>query len=92
MELGEQTTDNQRMTGLFNGTDIAFLVPADDPNVSVPVTFAPTETDNTNHGRATIAAIYVQDQVQLTRELARGAGPALRQASTWTSPTAAARA
>ena len=65
MELGEQTTDNQRMTGLFNGTDIALLVPADDPNVSVPVTFAPVETDNTNHGRATIAAIYVQDQVQL---------------------------
>ena len=66
MELGEQTTDNQRMTGLFNGTDIALLVPADDPNVSVPVTFAPVETDNTNHGRATIAAIYVQDQVQLS--------------------------
>jgi len=66
MELGEQTTDNVRMTGLFNGTDLAFLVPADDPNVSVPVTFAPTVTDNTNHGRATIAAIYVQDQIQLT--------------------------
>jgi catecholate siderophore receptor len=66
MELGEQTTDNQRMTGLFNGTDSGFFVPADDPNVSVPVTFAPSETDNTNHGRATIAAIYVQDQIQLT--------------------------
>ena len=66
MEIGEQTTDNLRMTGLFNGTDLAFLVPADDPMVSVPVTFAPTETDNTNHGRATIAAVYVQDQIQLT--------------------------
>jgi len=65
MELGEQTTDNLRMTGLFNGTDPAFLVPAVDPDVSVPVTFAPSATDNTNHGRATIAAVYVQDQVQL---------------------------
>ena len=66
MELGEQTTDNLRMTGLFNGTDAGFLVPASNPNVSVPVTFAPTEFDNTNHGRATIAAAYVQDQVQLS--------------------------
>ena len=64
LELGEQTTDNQRMTGLFNGTDANVLVPASDPNVSVPVTFAPSETDNTNRGRATIAALYVQDQVQ----------------------------
>ena len=68
MELGEQTTDNVRMTGLFNGTDAAFLVPADDPRVSVPVTFAPIETDNTNHGTATIAALYVQDQVQLSQD------------------------
>ena len=68
MELGEQTTDNVRMTGLFNGTDAAFLVSAADPAVSVPVTFAPTETDNTNHGTATIAALYVQDQVQLSQD------------------------
>jgi catecholate siderophore receptor len=68
MELGEQTTDNVRMTGLFNGTDAAFLVPADDPRVSVPVTFASIETDNTNHGTATIAALYVQDQVQLSQD------------------------
>jgi catecholate siderophore receptor len=66
MELGEQTTENQRMTGLFNGTDTAFLVPASDPMVQVPVTFSPTATDNTNRGRATIAALYVQDQIELT--------------------------
>ncbi len=65
-ELGEQTTDNVRNTGLFNGTDLFFNVPAGDPHVSVPVTFAPTATDNTNRGRATIAAAYVQDQVQLS--------------------------
>lgn len=66
LELGEQTTENQRMTGLFNGTDAAFLVPATDPRVSVPVTFAPTATDATNRGRATIAALYVQDQIEFT--------------------------
>jgi len=66
MELGEQTTENQRMTGLFNGTDAAYFVPADDPMVSVPVTFAPSATDNTNRGRATIAALYVQDQIEFT--------------------------
>ena len=66
MELGEQTTDNVRMTGLFNGTDAALLVPAADPRVPVPVTFTPTETDNTNHGTATIAALYVQDQMRLS--------------------------
>ena len=68
LELGEQTTDNVRMTGLFNGTDAALLVSADEPRVSVPVTFAPTATDNTNHGTATIAALYVQDQVQLSQD------------------------
>ena len=66
MELGEQTTDNRRMTGLFNGTDSSLLVPASDPTVSVPVTFAPDADDNDNHGRATVAALYVQDQLQLS--------------------------
>lgn len=66
VELGEQTTENQRMTGLFNGTDSAIFVPASDPMVSVPVAFAPTATDATNRGRATIAALYVQDQIRFT--------------------------
>ena len=92
MELGEQTTDNQRMTGLFNGTDADLLVPASDPNVSVPVTFAPSATDNSNHGRATIAALYVQDQIRLVVELARRARAFATTASTWTSRTAAAPA
>jgi catecholate siderophore receptor len=65
-EFGEQVTDNRRMTGFFDGGATAFAVPAGDPTVSVPVTFAPSETDNDNHGRATIAAVYVQDQIQLS--------------------------
>ncbi|MBM4218839.1 MAG: TonB-dependent siderophore receptor [Gammaproteobacteria bacterium] len=65
-ELGEQVTDNVRNTGFFNGTGLSYSVPAEDPTVSVPVTFAPTATDNTNRGRATIAAAYAQDQVRLS--------------------------
>ena len=67
VELGEQVTDNFRTTGLFNGTgEDEILVPATDPTISVPVTFAPDEDDNNNHGRATIAALYVQDQIRLS--------------------------
>lgn len=66
VELGEQVTDNFRTTGLFNGTSDTILVPATDPTISVPVTFAPDEDDNNNHGRATIAALYVQDQIRLS--------------------------
>jgi catecholate siderophore receptor len=66
MELGEQTTDNFRMTGFFNGTSDLLFVPASDPTISVPVTFAQDEDDNDNHGRATIAAVYVQDQIELS--------------------------
>jgi catecholate siderophore receptor len=66
VELGEQTTENRRMTGLFSGTAATMLVPATDPTVTVPLTFAPTATDSTNRGRATVAAVYVQDQIELT--------------------------
>ena len=41
-------------------------VPASDPTVSVPVTFRQAATDADNHGRATIAAVYAQDQVQFS--------------------------
>ncbi len=68
LELGEQVTDNRRMTGLFDGTGANVLVPAGDPTVTTPVTFAPSATDNSNHGRATIAALYVPDQVQLSSD------------------------
>ena len=65
VEIGEQVTDNQRMTGTFDGAP-SLVVPASDPTVSVPVVFAPTSGDNDNHGRATIAAVYVQDQIQFS--------------------------
>ncbi len=66
IELGEQTTDNFRNTGFFNDTDLVFVAPASDPTISVPVTFRQGATDADNHGRATIAAVYVQDQIELS--------------------------
>jgi catecholate siderophore receptor len=65
-ELGEQVTDNFRQTGYFNGTSEHILVPASDPMTAVPVTFVQDADDNNNHGRARIAAVYVQDQVRLS--------------------------
>jgi catecholate siderophore receptor len=66
MELGQQTTDNFRNTGYFNDVDISLQAPLDDPTISVPVTFRQSATDADNHGRATIAAVYVQDQIELS--------------------------
>ena len=66
LELGRQVTDSFRQTGYFNDTDLALLVPATDPNVSVPVSFRQSATDADNHGRATVAAVYLQDQVRLS--------------------------
>lgn len=68
MELGRQVTDNFRQTGFFNDADLPLLVPASDPTVSVPVTFRQSATDADNHGRATIAAVYLQDQIRLSSQ------------------------
>lgn len=76
-ELGRQATDNVRLTGYFIavGPDAAsFAVPATAPNVSVPLTFRPSPTDADNHGVATVAAVYAQDQVEISRHLQAVAG------------------
>jgi catecholate siderophore receptor len=65
-ELGEQVTDNFRNTGFFNDTDTSFNAPLAAPTISVPVTFRQSATDADRHGRATIAAVYMQDQIELS--------------------------
>jgi len=65
-ELGEQVTDNFRNTGFFNDLTTSVQAPLDDPTISVPVTFRQSATDADNHSRATVAAFYVQDQIELT--------------------------
>ena len=66
VELGRQLTDNFRETGYFNGADLTFVVPAGDPTVAAPVTFRQSATDADNHGRATVAAVYLQDQIRFS--------------------------
>jgi catecholate siderophore receptor len=68
-EVGRQETDNLRHTGYFGGTDTAMLVDAHQPRVSVPVSFRQSETDADNQGVATVAAVYTQDQVELSRHV-----------------------
>jgi len=66
MEFGEQTTDNFRQTGYFNDVDTSIQAALDNPTIAVPLTFRQSATDADNHGRATIAAVYVQDQIRLS--------------------------
>jgi catecholate siderophore receptor len=69
IELGRQVTDNFRNTGFFDtvapGTT-SVTVPLTDPRTSLPVSFRQSPTDADNHGVAKIAALYVQDQIDLS--------------------------
>jgi catecholate siderophore receptor len=67
MELGNQLTDNVRNTGYFAGSATSLSVPFDQPTVASGATFAPSATDANNHVRATVGALYAQDQVELSR-------------------------
>jgi catecholate siderophore receptor len=71
-EFGHQVTDNFRNTGYFTslGPNVAsYPVPVSAPTVSVPVSYRQSATDADNHGIATLAAVYAQDQVELSRYL-----------------------
>jgi catecholate siderophore receptor len=73
-ELGRQQTDNFRSTGFFSGTSTSIQAPLSSPTVSAPVTFRQSAIDADNHGVASIAALYVQDQIELTSHLQAVAG------------------
>jgi catecholate siderophore receptor len=73
VELGRQVTDNYRRTGYFpadscaSTSSTAFCVPLDDPGYDGSVDFRNNLTsDADNHGTARVAAVYVQDQVELS--------------------------
>lgn len=63
-ELGRQKSHNFRTTGSFALGDNR--VPLSDPTVDADVTFANSATDANNRTRATVGAIYVQDQIRLS--------------------------
>ncbi|MBA2635494.1 MAG: TonB-dependent receptor, partial [Sphingomonas sp.] len=71
-ELGRQKSRNLRRSGSFAGGDNT--VPLSDPTTDADVIFAPSASDADNRTRATIAAIYLQDQIRLSPMLEIVAG------------------
>lgn len=72
MEFGRQETDNRRETGYFtavgkNATSVN--VPLSNPRYLGNIAFKQSATDADNHGVTDIAAGYIQDQLQLTKQL-----------------------
>jgi len=69
VEFGHQDTDNFRNTGFFNDDATSIRVPLANPTTTVPVTFRQSLTDADNHVLANVAAVFVQDQVAISRRL-----------------------
>lgn len=68
-EFGRQVTDNLRLTGFFGApgsTTTTIHVPLANPISTSPVAFRPNATDPSNHGVATVASVYLQDQIELS--------------------------
>jgi len=65
-EFGEQETTNFRQTGTFAGSSTATL---GNPTNTTPVTYAQSATDANSRTKAKIAALYIQDQIELTKQL-----------------------
>ena len=65
-EVGRQLTDNFRQTGFFNNS-ATLQVPFDAPQTNSPVAFRQNATDADNHVRTNVAAVFVQDQVRVSR-------------------------
>ncbi len=69
IELGSQVTDNVRHTGYFPSvgpTATSITVATAHPVTTAPVLFKQSATDANNHGTATVASLYLQDQLELT--------------------------
>ena len=69
IEVGRQLTDNFRNSGFFHNTATSLLVPFSNPTISTPVTFRQSATDADNHLTTNVAAIYGQDQLELSRHV-----------------------
>jgi catecholate siderophore receptor len=68
-EVGRQNTANFRNTGFFNNVTATVQVPLDSPGINTPVTFRQSVTDANNHLKTNLAATYVQDQVEISRQV-----------------------
>jgi len=67
-EIGRQTTDNIRFSGDFSGFPGGRLsVPIASPVTFAAVPFIRKATDADNRSTANVAALYVQDQIELSK-------------------------
>ena len=66
-EVGRQETENFRNTGYYNDAATSFAVPFGEPTVTTPITFRQSATDADNRSTATVAGVYLQDQLALSR-------------------------
>jgi len=73
-EFGRQLTDNFRNTGFFNNVLTSLQVPFSDPVISTAVTFRQSATDANNHLKTNLVATYIQDQVEISKQLQVVAG------------------
>jgi catecholate siderophore receptor len=73
-ELGRQVSDNFRNTGFFEDRSTSASVAYDRPTIDTPVTFRQSATDADNRVRATVAAVFLQDQVELSPRVQLVAG------------------
>ncbi|MBY0504981.1 MAG: TonB-dependent siderophore receptor [Bryobacteraceae bacterium] len=67
VEVGRQASDNLRLTGYFDGVETAVLAPLAQPTIFTPLAFRPNATDANNRVQTNLAAVYVQDQIELNR-------------------------
>lgn len=67
VEAGRQITANFRNTGFFNNTATSVLAPYANSTISIPVTYRQSSTDADNHIKVNSAAVYAQDQIELSR-------------------------
>jgi catecholate siderophore receptor len=63
IELGRQATDNFRNTGYFAGNKTSIATPTSNPGSAPAPTFRQSATDADNHSTATVASVYLQDQI-----------------------------
>jgi catecholate siderophore receptor len=72
VEVGRQVTDNRRLTGYFpsiSPTTTSIGLSLSNPATTLPVEFRAAASDANNHGIATVAAGYLQNQLTLTSQL-----------------------
>jgi catecholate siderophore receptor len=68
-EFGRQVTNNFRNTGYFNDTATSLLAAYENPTIATPVTFRQSATDADNHVTTNVAAVYGQDQLEVSKHV-----------------------